>query len=452
MHFPRSLRTRLALTTAVTILAAVFVFAIVTVLVVGSQLRGSLDTALRQRAQDVAQLAVSAPGVLRDPGALESPVSGRALAVEVIDARGRILASSLTLGAEVLPQDALVRSALAQGRTGIENITVNGQPFRMFVAPIADVSGPASGGAVLVASDTSDISSTLHNLGVVVALSGAGIVLLAALAAALLTRRMLDPLRRLALAAGEIERTADPSQRLPAPATLDEIGQLTGVLNRMLSSLEQARAGERRFLADASHELRTPVTSLLGNAEYLARHGADPDVLEDLRHEAERLARLVDALLALERVGAAEAGDQPVELDELVRVVVAEHDGGRVTAGELHAAEVAGDRDELQRLLENLIENGLVHGPAGGLVVVSLRSANGSALLTVRDQGTGPDPDDDQRLFERFWRAPDAAGRPGSGLGLSIVAAIVERHRGTITVDGAEFTVRLPLRENGGGD
>ncbi len=448
VHFPRSLRTRLAVTTAVTILAAVVLFAIVTVLIVGSQLRDSLDTALRQRAEDVAQLAVSAPGVLRDPGALESPVSGRQLAVEVIDARGRILASSLALGAEVLPQDALVRSALREGRTGVEDIMVNGQPFRMFVAPIADVTGPASGGAVLVASDTSDISTTLGHLGVAVALSGAAIVLLAALTAALLTRRALDPLRRLAVAAGEIERTADPAQRLPAPATLDEIGQLTGVLNRMLSSLEQARAGERRFLADASHELRTPVTSLLGNVEYLARHGADPDVLADLRHDASRLARLVDALLALERVGATTpSGDERVELTELVREVVAEQDGGRVRAGELQSSAVAGDRDELRRLLENLIENGLVHGPAGGAVVVSVTSADGSAVLAVRDQGSGPDPQQRERLFERFWRAPEAVGRPGSGLGLSIVAAIVERHRGTILVEGAEFKVRLPLED-----
>lgn len=446
MHLPRSLRTRLAITTALTILAAVVLFAIVTVVIVGSQLRDSLDTALRQRAEDVAQLAVSAPGVLRDPGALESPVSGRQLAVEVIDAQGRIVASSLALGAEVLPQDALVRSALRQGRTGVEDITVGGQPFRMFVAPIADVTGPASGGAVLVASDTSDISSTLGHLGVAVALSGAAIVLLAALAAALLTRRALDPLRRLAVAAGEIERTADPSRRLPAPATLDEIGQLTGVLNRMLSSLEQARAGERRFLADASHELRTPVTSLLGNVEYLSRHGADPDVLADLRHDASRLARLVDALLVLERIGATTAGgDERVELAELVRQVVAEQDGNRVRTGELQSAAVAGDRDELRRLLENLIENGLVHGPADGEVVVSVTAADGSAVLAVRDQGGGPHPEQRERVFERFWRAPEAAERPGSGLGLSIVAAIVERHRGTISVDGAQFTVRLPL-------
>jgi two-component system, OmpR family, sensor kinase len=448
MHLPRTLRARLAAATAASILAAVVLFAVIAVLVVGSQLRGSLDSALRARAQDVAELAVTDPGVLGDPGALETPVSGRQLAVEVIDAHGRLLASSLALGAEVLPQDSLVRAALRQGRAGLEDISLNGQPFRMFVAPIADVTGPAAGGAVLVASDTSDIAHTLGNLGVVVALSGVGVVLLAALAAALLTRRVLHPLRRLAEAAGEIERTADPSRRLPAPQTLDEIGQLTGVLNRMLASLEQARAGERRFLADASHELRTPVTSLLGNVEYAVRHGAEPDVLHDLRDDATRLARLVDALLALERAGAT-AADRQVQLDTLARDVVAAHDGRRVTVGELAAVEVDGDRDALRRMLENLVENGLVHGPAEGLVTVTVAATDGAAIVTVRDEGPGPDPMQRDRLFERFWRAPEASGRPGSGLGLSIAAAIVERYRGTITVDGSEFTVRLPRRPGG---
>ena len=191
---------------------------------------------------------------------------------------------------------------------------------------------------MLVASDTSDIARTISNLGAVVALSGVGVVLLAAIAAAVLTRRGLRPLRRLAAAAGEIERTADPSQRLPEPAALDEIGQLTGVLNRMLSSLEQARASERRFLADASHELRTPVTSLLGNVEYAVRHGAEPEVLEDLRQDAARLARLVDALLALERAAGAPPADEPVALDELVREVAAGHDPAR-TRGDAGAGD-----------------------------------------------------------------------------------------------------------------
>ncbi|MGI8505465.1 MAG: sensor histidine kinase [Solirubrobacteraceae bacterium] len=446
MRILRTLRARLAAAAAASILAAVVLFAVVTVLVVGAELRGSLDTALRQRAQDVAQLAVSAPAVLRDPGALESPASGRQLAVEVIDSRGRILARSLTLGAELLPEDQRVRAALRQGRTGVEDITLNGSPFRLYAAPIAAVPGPAAGGAVLVASDTSDIARTLSNLGAVVALSGAGIVLLAAIAAAILTRRGLRPLRRLAVAAGEIERTADPSRRLPEPATLDEVGQLTGVLNRMLSSLEQARTVERRFLADASHELRTPVTALLGNVEYAVRHGAEPEVLDDLHADASRLAHLVDALLALERVAGATPTTARVELDQLAARVVGEDDSGRVRLGAVAPVSVVGDEEALARMIWNLIENGLVHGsPEGAAVTVAVTTHKGWALVSVRDEGPGPPEDQRERLFERFWRAPEASERPGSGLGLSIVAAIVERHGGRISVEGSQFTVQLPI-------
>jgi len=447
----RTLRARLAVAAAASILAAVVLFAVITVVVVGAQLRGSLDTALRQRAEDVAQLAVSAPAVLRDPGALESPGSGRQLAVEVVDSRGRILARSLALGAEVLPEDSLVQAALRRGRTGVQDITLGASPFRMYVAPIADAFGPASGGAVLVASDTSDISHTISNLGAVVALSGVGVVLLAAIAAAILTRRGLRPLRRLAVAAGEIERTADPSQRLPEPAALDEIGQLTGVLNRMLSSLEQARASERRFLADASHELRTPVTSLLGNVEYAVRHGAEPEVLEDLRQDAARLARLVDALLTLERTGATAPAMERVAFGELVGEVAAEHDSQRVRVGALAPAVVSADADALRRLVANLIDNGLVHGPPEGRVTVTLTTSGEWALLRVTDEGPGPAASQREHLFERFWRAPEASGSLGAGLGLSIVAAIVALHGGSIAVEGAQFTVQIPMIGTGEG-
>ncbi len=422
------------------------VFAVAAVVIVSDELRSSLDRALRERAQQVAQLAVSAPAVLNTPGALESPVSGHQIVVEVIDARSRIIARSLTLGAELLPQDRLTRSALAAGRTGFENVELGGRRFRLYAAPIADAGGPASGGAVLVASDTTDIAHTIGHLGFLLAVIGAGVALLAALGAAALSRRSLRPLRRLAGAAAEIERTADPSKRLPEPAVADEVAQLSGVLNRMLAALERSRESERRFLADASHELRTPVTALLGNVEYAARHGADEEVLADLRRDAARLARLVDDLLVLERAGAPERELAPVELDEIAREVVEGHavsDPG-VTLDRVEPVRVRGEPEALRRVLENLIENALIHGPAGGRVTVALEGDNGHALLTVRDQGSGPAPDHRERLFERFWRGPDTAPRSGSGLGLSIVAAVVERHGGRVIVDGPAFTVELP--------
>jgi signal transduction histidine kinase len=214
----------------------------------------------------------------------------------------------------------------------------------------------------------------------------------------------------------------------------------------MLSSLDRARASERRFLADASHELRTPVTALLGNVEYALRYGADPEVLADLRGDAARLARLVDDLLVLERAGAgAVAEPETIELEELVRETVKSNGRNRVLIGDLEPARVRGERDSLARALSNLVENALVHGPPGQPVTVALRVESGRALLAVSDGGTGPADSDRERLFERFWRGSDAARRPGSGLGLSIVQAIAERHNGQVSVARSTFTIELPL-------
>ena len=446
MTAPRSLRGRLILAAAGSIVAAVAAFALATVVLVGDELRGTLDSALRQRAEDVAQLAVSAPAVLSTPGALETPASGRQIVVQVLDAKGRILARSLTLGAHLLPIDTLAEQALRSGRAGFESSTVAGRSFRIYAAPVAQAGGPAAGGAVLVGSDTTDIDETLRHLVLVLTLTGLAIAAVAVLTAVALTRRGMSPLGRLATAAGEIERTADPSRRLPEPDVGDEVGQLTGVLNRMLASLEAARASERRFLADASHELRTPVTALLGNVEYVARHGAGEDVIADLRRDAARLARLVDDLLALERASSTALEPAPLDLEPLVDEVIASQDrtGARVRRGDVKPVWVRGEREALERVVQNLVENGLLHGPPGGEVTIELTARDGRALLTVRDEGPGPDTAHGDRLFERFWRAPDASGRPGSGLGLSIAQAIVERHHGSLVIKGSSFTVDLP--------
>ncbi len=454
---PRTLAARLVAASAGSLLLAILAFTGATIALVGTSLRGSLDSALRNRAQEVAQLAVSAPAVLTDPGALESPVSTRQLAVEVIDARGRILARSLTLGARLLPQDALALRARAQGATGFEGIEIAGRRLRMYAAPIAQAGGPAAGGAVLVASETTDIAQTVHHLAFVLALAGAGIAVLGGIAAAGLTRRGLRPLPALIAAAEEIERTADPDRRLPqlvrprglgAPPAAEFVG-LTGVLNRMLGSLARSRASERRFLADASHELRTPVTTLLGNVEYAARHGVDEELLADLRRDASRLARLVDDLLTVEREGGAEPQLAPVALERLVADLIEELDRDEdrieLVCPEPVRVRVLGEEESLRRAVRNLIENALVHGPPRGTVTVAIHRTDAHAQLTVSDQGQGPDPAMHERMFERFWRGPDASERPGSGLGLSIVSAIVRRHGGKVAVEGATFTVELPL-------
>jgi two-component system OmpR family sensor kinase len=445
-----TLRVRLVLAAVSAILLAVALLAVAIVLLVGRELRGTLDSALHQRAQQVAELAVSAPAVLTDPGALESPVSGRQIAVEVLDAHDRLIAHSEALGSQPLPAGTAVQNAIARGSAGFADVKVGGRPFRLYAAPIAQAGGPAAGGAVIVASDTTDIDHTVGHIGLLVALIGAGVALAAAFAATLLTGRVLRPLRRLAQGAAEIERTADPAKRLESTTAADEVAALTGVLNRMLSSLDQARSSERRFLADASHELRTPVTALRGNVEYVARHGASEDVLADLRADAERLARLVDDLLVLERAGSVQpASEESGELALDALVLELAQTRARVELAELEPASVRGDRSSLERAIGNLIENALLHGPPGRPVKVSLRTREGRALLTVSDQGPGPPPAERARVFERFWRGQDALERPGSGLGLSIVDAIVKSHRGRVELHGSAFTIELPLSDRG---
>jgi two-component system OmpR family sensor kinase len=437
---PRTLTGRLTAAAALAVVVAVACLAVSAQLLVAHQLRSSLDTSLRRRAVDVARLSVSAPALLTAPGALEAPDGGRQLAVEVLDRRGRFVARSLTLGAKLLPATDVGTRALRAGRSGFADVSLGSEPMRLFAAPLPDDGGPAAGGAVLVAASTEDIEDTLRRLGWLLLLSGALAAAVGAAGAALLTRRGLRPLGRLSAGAAEIERTGDPARRLPDPRGEDEVAELARTLNGMLAALAAARERERRFVADASHELRTPLTSLAGNVDFIARHGVNPEVLSDLQLDTERLQRLVGDLLALEREAAGAAPREPVRLDRIVADAVADRPSVRV--GRCDAVTVVGEADALRRALGNLLENGEVHGR--GEVSVSLELDDGTAVLAVADEGPGLTPDDVEHAFERFWRAPDALGRPGSGLGLAIVRATTERHGGSVTVSGATVRVMLP--------
>ncbi|MCW2965047.1 MAG: integral rane sensor signal transduction histidine kinase [Actinomycetia bacterium] len=415
------LRTILA-AAAATMLAVVVLGSAVDVLVT-RHLRHELDRSLRTRAIGVAQLAVSAPALVTTPGALDAPAGGTQGLVEVVDRKQRIVARSLSLGGRVLPV-SLAREAISDGTSRYRTVRFGGDELRVYVAPLANVSG---GGAVLVAASTADLSntiSTLQGLTIIAALLAAGV---GAAAAALLMRGALQPLARLDRAAGEIGRTGDASRRLPDPHRADEVGRLATTLNAMLDSLERARESERRFLADASHELRTPLTALRGNVAHLARHGATPALVADLEADAERLARLADDLLTLSREEAAEPPRDDVRLDKLARAAGAD----RVDA---ESVTVAGDRAALERALANLVENARRHGR--GEVSIAVRADGDRALVSVEDEGEGVHLLDRERVFERFYG-------DGSGLGLAIVRATAERHGGRAYVDGPRFTIEL---------
>jgi signal transduction histidine kinase len=245
----------------------------------------------------------------------------------------------------------------------------------------------------------------------------------------------------------------DLAERVPVPVARDEVGRLAETMNAMIARLESAQKVQRRFVADASHELRSPLATIGAGLELLQE--SDPGTVRTLRGETERLGRLVDDLLLLAR--ADERGLQPrrdeVDLDELVEAERARpYDDGVRTEVRTEPVRVVGDRGQLVRVLRNLVDN--AHRHAGSQVVVTLGRDGDHAAIDVADDGPGVPADERTRIFERFVRLDDARARAdgGSGLGLSIVAEVVAAHDGKVWVEenpggGALFRVRLPAAE-----
>ena len=437
------LRTRVVVAAATSIVVAVVVLGAAVQVLLARHLHASLDGTLHDRAASIAQLSASAPALLTSQGVLEASIGPHPLEVEVVDRHGGIVGRSPTLGGRALPTSTLVARVIATGRSGYTTGTLGDEQLRIYVAPLADLGGPASGGAVIVAASTQDVNSTLAESRALIILSALAAAALVVPIAYFLTGRALAPLRELAAGAEVIEARRDPSLRLPAEPgdgrTPDELRRLADTLNRMLAALERAREGERRFVADASHELRNPLTALRGNAAYLARNGADPAALEDLREDADRLSRLVDELLALAREDAGEPPADPVRLDELAE----ELSGPRVTVTASDPGWVRGDEGALRRALANLVDNALEHGPEGGQVQVTVGRSAGKVVLAVTDQGPGIPPELVDQATSRFWRGDGGGSGHGSGLGLSLVRATAERHGGRLVIRGARFAIEL---------
>ncbi len=343
----------------------------------------------------------------------------------------------------------------------------NGRDYRVLAAP-----DPRGDGVDVVAIPLAQVSQTLDRLLLVEALVIAAVLLVLGLVARVVVRVGLLPLERMGHTAGAIAG-GDLSHRVEPADARTEVGRLGIALNRMLDRLERAFAGQkasedrlRQFLADASHELRTPLQSIRGYAE-LFRIGAarEPDEVEKamrrIEQESARMGVLVEDLLALARLGEAPDGERrPVDLAALAQDAVSD---AQATApareisldaeGAAGAATVLGDRHQLAQVLGNLLRNALVHTPDGTPVEVTVAREGANARIEVRDHGPGlPAGEDPAALFERFWRAEGGRtrGAAGAGLGLAIVAGVVERHGGRVEAGnapggGAAFVAHLPL-------
>jgi two-component system, OmpR family, sensor kinase len=327
---------------------------------------------------------------------------------------------------------------------------------------------PFDGEITVVAVPLSDVDQTLSRLLLVELLVVAGVLLALGVAAFFVVRIGLRPLDRIAATAGAIA-AGELSRRVQPATSRTEVGRLGLALNAMLERLEQAfaqrQASEdrlRQFLADSSHELRTPLAAIRGYAELFrmgaARAPVDTETaMRRIEEESTRMGVLVEDLLTLARLDETrELVRAPVDLAALVRDAV---EDARATAPDRPIALdtpasviVPGDAHQLTQVLSNLLRNALVHTPAGAPIEVSLGDDGEQATVTVRDHGPGIPPAAAQQLFERFWRAEGGRerGKAGAGLGLAIVAAIVDAHHGSVSADnapdgGARFVVRLQL-------
>jgi two-component system, OmpR family, sensor kinase len=311
----------------------------------------------------------------------------------------------------------------------------------------------------------SSVQATANRVKVFLAFGVLGGGLLALLAGLATARRAMEPIAELTAAAREVERSLDPAVRIPRPDSEDEVAELARTLESMLAALGEARAEseatltrQREFVADASHELRTPLTSVLANLELLTEYleGEQREAAASALRSSRRMRRLVADLLLLARADAGRvAPHEPVDVSSVVADAAAELEP---VAGE-HEISVSappgmvvdGARDELHRLILNLMENALRHTDPGTAVEAQVARVDGYVVLAVEDDGPGIPDELRDKVFDRFFRGSSDRGG-SSGLGLSIVRAVTESHHGTVGLEppldgrGARFVVRLPAR------
>ncbi len=365
-------------------------------------------------------------------------------------------------------QIAVVGMSIAEvQKKGSKPFTIKGDDGQPDVRAVAQVL-PTGLGSVIVANSLADVDRTLNRLGFFFLVLG----LLALLAIALVSRWIiaisLKPLEAVeetaeAIAAGDL------SARLPAAKPDTEVGRLTTSLNTMLGRIEESFAARvssesklRRFVADASHELRTPLTAIRGFAE-LHRQGAvvgeekTKELVGRIEKESIRMSSLVEDLLLLARLDQSrEMAQDPVDLNLLLTEAVA----SAKAAGPNHPIEVSlpsaevfvlGDSQRIHQVVANLLANARTHTPDGSQIKISLEQGVAETIISVSDNGPGLSDSDQERIFERFFRADPSRARTsgeGSGLGLSIVDAVMKAHGGYVSVksklgEGATFKLHF---------
>jgi signal transduction histidine kinase len=445
----RTVRMRTTATALAVVGSALLVSAVALLVLLQGALVRQADERARLRVRDVAELARGG----EIPPTLAGEDDGT---VAQLVQRGQVVAQSPVIGG-LAPLASIVPSGEAVVIRTVRDAAISdGGDYRVAAQRVDTSDGPA---IVYAAASLEGVSDTMHTVQTLLGLAVPVLVLVVGFTTWRLVGRTLNPVEAIRRQVAEISATA-LDRRVPEPATGDEIERLARTMNEMLSRLDAAARRQRSFVADASHELRSPLATIRAKIEVGLTHPDSvnwPDLAEGWLAQQARLGRLVDDLLMLARLDEGVSIGVPavVDLDELVlRETVDLQARGivHVDVSGVAGGRVRGDLEQLRRVVCNLLDNAGRH--AASTVRVELTQRGRTVQLVVGDDGPGIDPENRHRIFERFVRLDEARhrGSGGTGLGLAIVREIVTSHGGTVeavnTDQGARLVVRLPAVEN----
>ncbi len=382
--------------------------------------------------------------------------------VQIVDLGGRVVARSTNLGTARLPTPPLLLSRLRAGERVFETLKDFGdEPVRLLSVPV-QIGGVDY--AIQVGGSLDDANAVQRSARLLFLAMSAAILAAVVLIGVMLARAILNPIDRIVQRARVIGQSV-LTERLPHPGSRDEMARLVETLNDMLARIEQTFEAQRRFTADASHELRSPLSRLRAALEVTLRRPREraeyEDALRSGLEEVRRLSRLTEELLTLARLDAGEprsATPQSIALTPILKEAVgrlAPEASRRNVTLVLDAPDgmvVMGAPAAASLVVANILDNAVKFSPPGGQVCVSVSTEGGAAVVAVSDAGPGIPEEEMPRVFERFYRgsASKNADAPGAGLGLAICRVLVEGQGGDITVSstpggGATVSIRLPL-------
>ncbi|HET9500285.1 MAG TPA: HAMP domain-containing sensor histidine kinase [Marmoricola sp.] len=443
LHYRRSLASRVTLLSTLAVGFAVSIVAFAAYATVRAQTLSTLDDSLLDRASAAAQSNALDLLSQEVPSWALGAADVKIIFVTANPPRARSADTTDTFGIGRLEFDVARGSLPYSTRTAY----YRGERWRVVAVPAAD------GRALVLAQSMAPTDRMLDRLGLVMLLFGVAGMIAAGFAGWAVARNGLRPVRRLTTAVEDIART----QRLD-PIRIegsDEVARLAASFNEMLRALSAAQHRQRQLVADAGHELRTPLTSLRTNLDLLAQAGSSTDLspesrrelLDDVRAQINEMTTLIGDLVELAREEPLSRTVEPIDLAALVDQAVARvRRRAPTVAFDVRARPwwVTGEGNALERAVTNLLDNAAKWSPSDGTVTVELLDGT----LMVADQGPGIAPADLPHVFERFYRSAESRGMPGSGLGLSIVRSIAERHGGTVRAgsgpDGAALWFSVP--------